>query len=140
MIRSIIHFLPYLLFRIRFKLNNKHNMVKPTKQFPLNSVHVGKGTYGDLNVIWIAPNSTRLRIGNYVSIGPKVEFLVGGEHNYHRISTYPFQSFIYKQETKAHINRDIIVEDDVWIGYNSLIMSGVRIGKGSVIGCKINCY
>ena len=28
----------------------------------------------------------------------------------------------------------IIVEDDVWIGFGSIILSGVRIGKGSVIG------
>lgn len=31
---------------------------------------------------------------------------------------------------------DIIIEDDVWIGYDSLILSGVRIGKGSVIGAR----
>ena len=34
------------------------------------------------------------------------------------------------------VNRDIIVEDDVWIGYDALILSGVRIGKGSVIGAR----
>lgn len=121
---------------IQFKQKNKHNKVVPGAKFPLKCVTIGKGTYGKLNLIWISPDTTRVSIGNYVSIGPNVEFLVGGEHNYHRLSTYPFQSFIYKQTTKDAVNRDIIIEDDVWIGYGALIMSGVKIGKGSVIGAR----
>lgn len=31
---------------------------------------------------------------------------------------------------------DIIVEDDVWIGYDSIILAGARIGKGSVVGAR----
>lgn len=34
------------------------------------------------------------------------------------------------------MNHSIIIEDDVWIGYDALIMSGVTIGKGSVIGAR----
>ena len=29
---------------------------------------------------------------------------------------------------------NIIVEDDVWIGSNCVILSGVKIGKGSIVG------
>ena len=29
---------------------------------------------------------------------------------------------------------DIIIEDDVWIGANSVITSGVHVGKGAIIG------
>ena len=123
-------------WRIQFRLRNKHNKVVPGAKFPLKCVTIGQGTYGRLNLIWISPDTTRVSIGNYVSIGPNVEFLVGGEHNYHRLSTYPFQSFIYKQATKDIVCRDIIIEDDVWIGYGALIMSGVKIGKGSVIGAR----
>ena len=28
----------------------------------------------------------------------------------------------------------IIIEDDVWIGHNSTILKGVKIGKGAIIG------
>jgi acetyltransferase-like isoleucine patch superfamily enzyme len=31
-------------------------------------------------------------------------------------------------------SRPIVIEDDVWIGANSIILPGIRIGKGSVIG------
>ena len=77
-----------------------------------------------------------IKIGNYCSIGPKVIFMGGGEHNYKRISTYPFQSKVYKQKTNNPVNHSIIIEDDVWIGYDALIMPGVTIGKGSVIGAR----
>jgi acetyltransferase-like isoleucine patch superfamily enzyme len=30
--------------------------------------------------------------------------------------------------------RDIVIEDDVWIGFNATILRGVRIGKGAIIG------
>lgn len=36
------------------------------------------------------------------------------------------------------MNREnrIVIEDDVWIGYDALIMSGITIGKGSVVGAR----
>jgi len=131
--KKVKYFYCKVLFRIK---NRKKNFVYAHSVFPVNSVDVGKGTYGALNIVWIAPRDTKVSIGNYVSIAEKATFLVGGEHNYKRISTYPFQSKVYKQKTEQVINRDIVVEDDVWIGYDALIMSGVTIGKGSVIGAR----
>ena len=92
-------------------------------------------TYGGITAILMADDSC-IKIGNYCSIGPKVIFMGGGEHNYKRISTYPFQSKVYKQKTNNPVNHSIIIEDDVWIGYDALIMPGVTIGKGSVIGAR----
>lgn len=127
----------YLLYYYKFKKNNTHNNVRPTRLIPSQNVKVGKHSYGALNVTWMAPRDVKLTIGNYVSIGPNVQFLVGGDHNFHRISTWPFQSMVYHQPTlNSEKNRDIVVEDDVWIGMESLIMSGVTIGKGSVIGAR----
>lgn len=31
---------------------------------------------------------------------------------------------------------DIVVEDDVWIGYDCIVLAGTKIGKGSVIGAR----
>ncbi|MGM9958228.1 MAG: CatB-related O-acetyltransferase [Erysipelotrichaceae bacterium] len=136
MIKSIAKQIRLMLFKIKFRNQNKHNHVIPQSVFHLNNVTIGKDTYGPLNVLWLAPSSAKIKIGNYCSIGPEVKFLVGGEHDYRRISTYPFQSKIYKQKTEMEDNYNIIIEDDVWIGYDSLIMSGVRIGKGSVVGAR----
>lgn len=80
-------------------------------------------------------NDGRLKIGNFCFIADKVVFLLGGEHNYNRISSFPFKKY-YFNEVDATNNGDIIIEDDVWIGYDSLILSGVKIGKGSIIGAR----
>lgn len=118
-----------------WRTQNMHNETEMINEFPISRVRVGKNTYGPLEMIWMAPEAT-VSIGNYCSIGPSVKFLVGGEHNYRRISTWPFQSKVYGQKTQGALHRDIVVEDDVWIGYDSLVMSGVTIGKGSVIGAR----
>lgn len=134
---KIISLFRFLVYYYRFRKRNRHNNVRPANIIPSPNVAVGHHSYGDLHVVWLAPLSTKLVIGNYCSLGPDVKFLVGGDHNYHRISTWPFQSLVYHQPTLGNEkNRDIVVEDDVWIGMESLIMSGVRIGKGSVIGAR----
>lgn len=46
------------------------------------------------------------------------------------------QQSIWRYEISGRKNNNIIIEDDVWIGYGVLILSGIRIGKGSVIGAK----
>lgn len=117
------------------KINIDNETYVEENIFSIDDVHVGRGTYGPINMIWMAKDA-EVYIGDYCSIGPKVKFLVGGEHNYHRISTFPFQTKIYNESTRGEISRNIVIEDDVWIGYDSLIMSGVTIGKGSVIGAR----
>jgi acetyltransferase-like isoleucine patch superfamily enzyme len=98
---------------------------------------VGKATYGPVEVLYDS-GTGRLKIGNYCSIAKNVKFLLGGAHNYRRICTYPFQTKIYNG--KGALSRDeqidIIVEDDVWIGYDCIVLAGTKIGKGSVIGAR----
>ena len=50
------------------------------------------------------------------------------------ISTYPFKAKVAKTDRdEAFAKGDIIVDDDVWIGYGATILSGVHIGQGAVI-------
>jgi len=76
-----------------------------------------------------------LLIGNYCSIGANVVFVLGGNHQYSGITTYPLYSKFIKlsPEIDAVSKGAIIVEDEVWIGTNTTILSGVRIGKGAII-------
>lgn len=77
-----------------------------------------------------------LIIGNYVSIAGNVTFLLGGEHNYRMASTFPFYTHIFGESSLGPTlsKGPIQVKDDVWIGYGTLVLSGVTIGKGAVIG------
>lgn len=123
------------LYNYKWRMSNKHNYTKAISLFPIEMCKCGKQTYGNLD-LKVYNKNLKLTIGNYCSIADNVTFLMGGEHDYKRISTYPFQSLIYKIKTDCSFKENIIIEDDVWIGYDSLILSGTHIGKGSVIGAR----
>jgi len=97
---------------------------------------IGDWTYGSPTVRkW--NDETRLKIGKFCSIARGVQILLGGEHHIHWITTYPFYVFFADKETafkQPHTKGDIVIGNDVWIGVNAVILSGVTIGDGAVIG------
>lgn len=101
--------------------------------FDFKKVNVGKCTYGELNVLQFEKTCNNLIIGSYCSIAPEVIFLIDGEHTYKSISTYPFATRYFNKSIDTKSKGNIIIEDDVWIGYGAIIMSGVHIGQGAVI-------
>lgn len=105
----------------------------PMNDFDFSHVVIGYGSYGELNVIDFGGNNS-LIIKNFVSIAQQVSFILNAEHCINHISTYPFKVKILKnQKSESFGKGDIIVEDDVWIGYGATIMSGVHIGQGAVV-------
>lgn len=123
------------LGRIRKKWHKLHpdSDTIPMNEFSFEHVKIGNGSYGELNVIDFGGDNN-LIIKNYVSIAQNVTFILNGEHYTDRISTYPFKVKILKtHDSESFGNGDIIVCDDVWIGYGATIMSGVTIGQGAVV-------
>ena len=88
--------------------------------------------YGTLNVYAVNKNS-KLKIGSCCSIAPEVIFLLSTDHRVNSMSTFPFNAICIGGEIEAISKGDIIIQDDVWIGYGAKIMSGVTIGQGAVI-------
>ena len=121
------------LFRRKWRRLNSHNETIPINFFRLEKVSVGRKTYGGLNVTDFSPAETKLVIGNYCSISPGVIFLLGGEHQINSISTFPFKVKCFGYKMEAGSKGDIVIGDDVWIGTNAIICSGVRIGQGAVV-------
>jgi virginiamycin A acetyltransferase len=82
----------------------------------------------------------RLKIGKFCMIASDVSFIMNGaNHLTEGISSYPFAVFggdwANAMEGKTYPNRgDIVVGNDVWLGYKSVVMSGVTIGDGAIIG------
>lgn len=112
---------------------NAHNDTFLARDIDFRCISVGKKSYGDLDVWhWNHPNE-RLIIGDYVSISDGVRFLLGGNHPYQGFSTFPFRVKYFGEKDEAETKGPIIVNDDVWIGTNSLILSGVTIGQGAII-------
>lgn len=98
----------------------------------MDVVSVGMGTYGGIRVLAHACSS-KLIIGAFCSIAPNVVFILGSEHPVSHLSTYPFKVQYLGQAHEAGTKGDIVVEDDVWIGYGATILSGVHIGQGAVV-------
>ena len=105
----------------------------PMNDFNFNHVEVGTGSYGELNIVDFG-GDCRLLIKNYVSIAQHVTFILNADHYTNHISTYPFKvKTLQTTNSESFGKGDIIVDDDVWIGYGSTILSGVHIGQGAVV-------
>ncbi len=132
-VRDIGHYFKKLYFMDVWRKKNKHNFTIAGEVFNINKVVVGNGTYGKLNVQCYGNSKEKLVIGNYCSISDNVNFILGGNHPYDIVTTYPIYKKIINNKCEAASKGKIIIEDDVWIGYGSIILSGVTIGQGSII-------
>lgn len=117
----------------RWRYNNPQNSTVPENVFNIESVSVGKNTYGRLRIISFN-DSHKLRIGNFVSMADDITFLLDSDHYLNYVSTFPMKVQVTKELQMEAISKgDIIVDDDVWIGYGATILSGVHIGQGAVV-------
>ena len=73
-------------------------------------------------------------IGDYVMIAKNV-FISSGKHHYDKSPYLPIgmQDLLYEKENDS-FSSPVVIDDDVWIGVNCTIMSGITIGKGSIVG------
>jgi len=97
------------------------------------------------NVLYHYPiNHDQLMIGRFCSIACGAKFIfTSANHTMSSLSTYPFPLFFEEWElNKADVTDawdkkgDIVVGNDVWIGYEAVIMSGVTIGDGAIVGTR----
>lgn len=96
------------------------------------------------NVLYHYPvNGDRLAIGKFCSIACGARFLMNSaNHAMGSLSTYVFPIFYEEWDhgmvvTEAWDNRgDILIGNDVWIGYEAVILSGVTIGDGAIVAAR----
>lgn len=118
----------------KWRILNSHNYTNIMPHVPCEYVKVGQYSYGTIDALLHSNGSEMLIIGDFCSIAEGVKFIVASEHPYKGLSTYPFKVKFLEQSFEAGSKGDIIVKDDVWIGLNSIILSGVTIGQGAIIG------
>lgn len=124
-VKKIIH-------KYKWRKINKHNGTVAENIFDIADVKVGRYTYGSIYVLNFKTNS-KLSIGDFCSIAPNVAFCLGSEHRIDTISSFPYKVKICGETAEATSKGDIVIKDDVWIGYGATIMSGVHIGQGAVV-------
>ncbi len=96
------------------------------------------------NVLYFFPfMEDKLIIGSFCAIARDVKFIMNGaNHKLKSFSSYPFQIFgngwerVMPRDEDLPYKGDTIVGNDVWIGYDSTIMPGVKIGNGAIIAAK----
>lgn len=97
------------------------------------------------NVLYHYPiNHERLVIGKFCSIACGAKFLFNSaNHTLGSLSTYPFP--ICFEEWGLDVERipeawdnhgDIVIGNDVWIGYEAVVLAGVTIGDGAVVAAR----
>ena len=128
------------LFNKKWRKLNIDNETVPQSRFPINCIKVGRHTYGPLNILTFGNSEEQLEIGSFCSIGPDVKFLLGGEHPYRGVSTFPFKVKVCGFEYEAKTKGPIVIGDDVWIGARCTILSGVNIGTGAIISAGSTVY
>ncbi|WP_152184256.1 CatB-related O-acetyltransferase [Sulfurimonas indica] len=77
-------------------------------------------------------NITKSQIGRYCSIANNVS-IGQGEHDLTKIST---SSLFYDNAYDMLTIKECVIENDVWIGTDSVILRGVKVGNGAVIGAN----
>ena len=120
------------LYAKEWRRRNPHNTSTLSYPVDMNKVTVGINSYGFINVNSYNVHN-KLVIGNYCSIGPNVIFILDADHRINTVSTFPFRVNICGEQYEAVSKGDIIVDDDVWIGYGATILSGVHISRGAII-------
>lgn len=128
-----VNLIKFKLFQKKYRKLNSHNKTVIMNYCDLSKVIIGKKTYGEIHITDWSPIETNLHIGSYCSIAPGVQFLLGGEHQINSISTYPFKVNVFGYEKEAGSKGDIVIKDDVWIGANAIICSGVTIRQGAIV-------
>jgi virginiamycin A acetyltransferase len=85
----------------------------------------------------------RLIIGKFCAIARGVKFIMNGaNHKLSGASTYPFQIFgngwekVMPGQGELPYKGDTVVGNDVWIGYEAMLMPGVRIGNGAIVSAR----
>ncbi|MEM6649680.1 MAG: CatB-related O-acetyltransferase [Pseudomonadota bacterium] len=81
-----------------------------------------------------------LKIGKFCALASGTKFMMnGGNHRIDAFSTYPFMIFggdwanRFPEENDFPSKGDTVIGNDVWMGWNSVMMPGIEIGDGAII-------
>lgn len=110
------------------------------KKKNMGFIEIGEHTYGTPEILTFTGDQNKVLIGKYCSIADGVKIFVGGNHNSNWITTYPIR-IKFNLKGKYHDGQpsskgNVKINNDVWIGSNATILSGVCIGNGSIIAAN----
>lgn len=100
-----------------------------TSEFIYSHITIGNGVYIGPRACFIA-SIAHIYIGNKVVFGPNVT-IRGGNHIFNIPGKYILD--FTDEDKRPQDDKDVIIEDDVWVGTNVTILKGVTLGRGCII-------
>lgn len=111
-----------------FKRRGRNVKVIGFSRFSYASIELGDDVYIGPNATFMSAIST-IRIGSKVLFGPGVT-IMGGDHRIDVVGKHMYDV----HEKLPDNDKDVVIEDDCWIGANVTLLKGVCVGRGSVVG------
>src|SRR5450759_1751576 len=120
---------PWVWFlRTCFERHGKSFHFDPHGIYTFHNISVGDDVYLGRGAVLVAAKS-KIKIGNKVMFGPYVS-IFGGGHNIGEVGKF----MLDVHEKRPENDLGVIIEDDVWVGSRTVILRGVKVGRGAVIG------
>jgi len=108
---------------------------------------VGEHTYHGPDLVLHRWGAETISIGAFCSISQGVKIMAGGNHRTDCVSTFPFDTMLTRTANHPTNDRsydakngDIVIGNDVWIGYGASIMGSCTIGHGAVIAANATVF
>lgn len=121
-----------------FKIIRKKNYIKIIQSKLEGNIELDN--FVSINNAILSSQISKIIIKKFCSVAPNVS-IIGHLHNYKRITSYYIFSNFFKEfpNNDTITKGDIIIEEDVWIGAGAVILSGITIGRGSIVGANSVC-
>lgn len=113
-----------------FKKCGKNVVINEGSSFTYKNIEIGNNVFIGSNAMFMCTRA-KILLGNNIMFGPHV-FIITGGHRSDLVGRVMIS--VKNNEKRAEDDKDVIIEDDVWIGANTIILKGVKIGEGSIIG------
>lgn len=132
--RGLVKLRDYYLKHIKWRkynLGDNFHAGRGCQLWAKNNISIGEGFYmGRFSQI-----ECDAEIGKYVFFGNFVALIGKYDHNYQEIGLPIFHTPHIRNNKYNWLGLDskVVIEDDVWVGYGAIILSGVTIGQGSII-------
>lgn len=125
---KIFRRLVMILSRHRFAAIGRGVVFDPFSQLSHSTMYIGDDVYIGPGA-FISTTHGKIVIGSHTIFGPNVS-IYGGNHIFDKVGTYVSQA---KKESD-HVDPDVIIGKDVWIGGDCVILPGVCIHDGAIVG------
>ncbi len=128
-LKKVIEYLLCRLYSTCFRSCGRNVRFFPiSSSFNYSCISIGNDVYIGPGAMFGGSTQAGIFIGNKVMFGPKVT-IITGRHNTPLDGRYMFDI----KEKMSGDDLPVHLEDDTWFGARSIILRGVRVGRGAIV-------